>query len=245
MDYLTTEANEIFNHNNGNDSNNNNGNTEATLTSIGDGQRPGSNTPVSHVTENDGDAENEMKPTTSYVVCDKPKIDDESFVNLTPAHRGPIRHYGHCCNHLYNPFEVKRLTETARIPTRGSIEAAGWDIYADEDVIIQPGKSNVVSTGIAIATPNGTYARLAPRSGLALRNGIDTGAGICDSDYRGEIKVILFNHTENTPFEVHRGDRICQMIITPYVFYGQLTEVNKLTRDSERGTKGFGSTGMK
>ena len=232
MEYLTTEANEIFNQNN-----------EATLTPVGDGQRTDSNTPINEMEENKT-KQSEMKPRTSYVVCNKPKIEEESFVQVRPDSE-PIRHNGFCCGQLYAPFEVKRLTETARVPTRGSTEAAGWDVYADEGVIIEPGKSNVVSTGIAIAAPSGTYVHLAPRSGLALRNGIDTGAGICDSDYRGEIKVILFNHMEDTPFKVHRGDRICQMIIMPYVLYGQLTEVNELSRDSERGVNGFGSTGMK
>lgn len=252
MDYLTTELNEILSQQNGNNMNRNEDeNREYTLTPIKDGNRPGTNTPTNDNNDNT-EAENNPVPTestTSYVVCDKPNVEEESFVNIKPntnPNNGmKILHKGHCCGAHYLPFEIKRLTKTAKIPTRGSTQAAGWDIYADEDVTIQPGKSNVVNTGISIASPSGTYVRLAPRSGLALRNGIDTGAGICDSDYRGEIKVVLFNHTDDTPFEVHRGDRICQMIIMPYVVYGQLTEVNKFTFDTDRGHKGFGSTGMK
>lgn len=248
MDYLTTDSNEIFNEKVRESDNNSGINEEGfTLSSISDGNRPGTNTPDDY-----NETENELvttESTASYVVCDKPKIEEESFVNVqsntNPNNGMRILHKGHCCEAQYFPFEVKRLTETAKIPTRGSTHAAGWDIYADEDVTIHPGKSNVVSTGISIASPDGTYTQLAPRSGLALRNGIDVGAGICDSDYRGEIKVILFNHIEDTPFEVHRGDRICQMIIKPYVVYGQLTEVNKFTCDTQRGHKGFGSTGMK
>lgn len=198
-----------------------------------EGYRPGPNTPID---------ETDMK--TSYIVCNEPTIEDESFVNIGNNSDYEFR-WGRSCGYSYCPLEVKRLTTTAKIPTHGSSEAAGWDIYADEDVTIYPGRSNIVSTGISVCAPTGTYIRLAPRSGLALRNGIDVGAGICDSDYRGEIKVVLFNHTQNTPFEVQRGDRICQMIVMPYIVYDKLTEVTEFTRNSDRGTKGFGSSGIK
>jgi dUTP pyrophosphatase len=98
----------------------------------------------------------------------------------------------------------------------------------------------MVSTGIAIGIPNGTYGRVAPRSGLAAKHGIDVGAGVIDPDYTGEVKVILFNNSDND-FEIKKGDRIAQLILEK-VLTPEIKELGELAK-TLRGEGGFGSTG--
>lgn len=141
---------------------------------------------------------------------------------------------------------VRRLTETSRVPTRGSEGAAGYDLYADEDVDIEPGGRALVSTGISVEVPPGTYGRIAPRSGLAVTFGIQVGAGVVDRDYRGEVRVLLFHcDSGSESVGIRRGDRIAQMILecckTPYV--NEVTEASAMT-ETVRGDAGFGSTGL-
>jgi dUTP pyrophosphatase len=138
-------------------------------------------------------------------------------------------------------LEVKRLTPAATVPTKGSEEAAGFDLYASENSFILSGRRKIISTGISVKIPKGYYGRMAPRSGLAAKNGIDVLAGVIDSDYRGELKVILYN-TEYKTFQVHAGDRIAQLIIEK-IAHPVIEEVNELDR-TERGAGGFGSTGQ-
>lgn len=139
---------------------------------------------------------------------------------------------------------VKRLTDTAKLPTKGSDGAAGFDLYADEDCAVYPHpmaeSRRLVSTGIALSIDPGKVGLIWPRSGIAVKFGMETGAGVIDSDYRGEIKVLLFNFG-NSAFEIKRGDRIAQLLIVPV--YGQsVVEVDDLS-DTARGVFGFGSTG--
>lgn len=94
------------------------------------------------------------------------------------------------------PLQVKKLVETAKPPTRGSAFAAGYDMYAAKETVIPAKGKALVDTGIAVAVPEGTYGRVAPRSGLASKHFIDVGAGVIDADYRGEVKVLLFNFSE-------------------------------------------------
>ena len=98
-----------------------------------------------------------------------------------------------------------------------------------------------MSTDISIATPAGTYGRIAPRSGLAAKNFIDTGAGVIDADYRGEVKVLLFNHSE-VDFEVKVGDRVAQLVLER-IYTPEVVVVEEL-EESVRGAGGFGSTGV-
>ena len=139
-------------------------------------------------------------------------------------------------------LQVKILWENAVLPVRGSAGAAGYDLCAASNCVIPSRGKDTVDTGLAVALPSGTYARIAPRSGLAIRNFIDVGAGVVDSDYRGEIKVVLFNHSAED-FAVQAGDRIAQLILerikTP-----QVKKVATLD-DTDRGADGFGSTGVK
>lgn len=137
-------------------------------------------------------------------------------------------------------LEVRRLVPTAALPTRGSEGAAGYDVCAATATTIPKRGRVVVPTGLAFRIPLGTYGRLAPRSGLAVRQGVDVGAGVIDSDYRGELKVVLFNHSDED-VAIALGDRIAQLILTqiltpPVVFVDALDE-------TARGVGGFGSTG--
>jgi dUTP pyrophosphatase len=137
-------------------------------------------------------------------------------------------------------LRVKKLSPCAELPTRGSDGAAGYDLYSTENVVILPNKRATVGTGLSIEIPDGTYARIAPRSGLAVKNGIQVGAGVVDGDYRGEVRVVLFNHDEK-PYVIKPGYRIAQLILercmTPPVI-----EIDSVT-DTNRGVGGFGSTG--
>ena len=141
---------------------------------------------------------------------------------------------------MYSP-NVALCSSSAVLPTRGSLQAAGWDISSSESFSIDPGKRRLCSTGLKIKVPLGNYGRLASRSGLASKHGIEVGAGVIDSDYRGEIKVLLFNHSEK-PFAVSVGDKIAQ-IIFEQINPAPLLLVTSMD-ETERGENGFGSTDM-
>jgi dUTP pyrophosphatase len=138
-------------------------------------------------------------------------------------------------------FQVKKLSEHATLPTRGSIGAAGYDLYAAYDGVVPARGRAVVKTDIALCIPEGCYARVAPRSGLAVKNFIDVGAGVVDYDYRGNVGVVMFNHAE-TAFIVTKGDRVAQLILEQ-IFTPDIVEVEELD-ETVRGAGGFGSTGV-
>lgn len=135
-------------------------------------------------------------------------------------------------------MKVKLLTSTAIPPKRMSAGAAAYDVYADEDKIILPQCRKLVSTGISIEIPVTVYAQLAPRSSLSVKE-IDVGAGIIDSDYRGEVKVLLINNSTND-FIIKKGDRIAQMILK--MIYLPEVEVVEHLSETIRNDGGFGST---
>ena len=135
-----------------------------------------------------------------------------------------------------------RTSDKARIPTKGSELAAGYDLYSAADVIIGAHDKAIVPTDLILVVPHGTYGRVAPRSGLASKHFIDVGAGVIDEDYRGLLGVVLFNHSD-TSFKVEQGDRIAQFICEK-IAYPELLEVSEFDVTS-RGTRGFGSTGIK
>ena len=126
------------------------------------------------------------------------------------------------------------------LPKRGSVLAAGLDVCAIEEVKIGPKQRGLARTGLAVAIPPGFYGRVAPRSGLAVKSGLDVLAGVIDADYRGEICVVLYNTGEET-IELPAGSKICQLIveqiITPEAEWA--TELD----ETARGAGGFGSTG--
>lgn len=142
------------------------------------------------------------------------------------------------------PIPVKILRQGAILPTYGSCEAAGADLYAclEAPVTIEPGKTAFVPTGIAMEVPKGCAGLVYARSGLACKRGLAPAnkVGVVDSDYRGEIMVALYNHA-STPQRIENGERIAQMVITP-VLTPEYQIVPELS-DTSRGTGGFGSTG--
>lgn len=139
---------------------------------------------------------------------------------------------------------VKRLSPDAKLPTYGSSDAAGADLYACliEPVTVAPGATAWISTGIALEVPKGCAGLIYARSGLACKRGLAPAnkVGVVDSDYRGEVVVVLHNHSD-LPQTVQPGERIAQLIITP-VWTPAYEEVTELS-SSERGAGGFGSTG--
>ncbi len=139
------------------------------------------------------------------------------------------------------PIKVKRIQENARLPQRATPLAAGADLYSAEAFTLKPGERILVSTGLAVEIPAGFYGRVAPRSGLAVKQGIDTLAGVIDADYRGELKVLLVNLGQET-VSFDAGERIAQLIIEQAAAcdYEWAEELN----DSARGEGGFGSTGQ-
>ena len=141
-------------------------------------------------------------------------------------------------------IRVKKLKETAILPTYGSLEAAGADLYAclDMDVTIQPGQTVFIPTGLSMEIPKGCAGLIYARSGLACKQDLAPAnkVGVVDSDYRGEFMVALHNHGSQTRAVSH-GDRVAQLVITPVVTPG-FTEVEDLT-DTQRSGGGFGSTG--
>ena len=144
-----------------------------------------------------------------------------------------------------NSIRVKKLHENAILPTYGSAEAAGADLYAclEEPVTIRPGESAWIPTGIAMEVPQGCAGLIYARSGLACKKGLAPAnkVGVVDSDYRGPITVVLFNHGSQ-PQTIAHGERIAQMVITP-VLTPAYEEVADLS-DTGRGQGGFGSTGL-
>lgn len=143
-----------------------------------------------------------------------------------------------------NGIRVKKLKENAILPTYGSAEAAGADLYAclENAIVIQPGETVFVPTGLAMEIPKGYAGLIYARSGLACKRGLAPAnkVGVIDSDYRGEFIVVLHNHGA-TVQEIAHGERIAQLVITP-VLTPDFTEVDDLS-DTSRATGGFGSTG--
>ena len=139
---------------------------------------------------------------------------------------------------------VKKLEPSVKLPSYKTNGASGMDLmaYIDKSIELKPGESCLVPTGLSVAFPKEYEIQIRPRSGLAAKNNISVlnTPGTIDSDYRGELKVILFNHSDKS-FKINNNDRIAQMILTP-VIKMDLEETNELP-ESIRGTDGFGSTG--
>ncbi|MFH0882486.1 MAG: dUTP diphosphatase [bacterium] len=152
---------------------------------------------------------------------------------------------------MSNPLsvEITRLdaakTADVPLPTAMSVGAAGMDVYAavESKIVVQSGETVAVPTGFAIAVPHGYEAQIRPRSGLALKHsvGLMNSPGTIDSDYRGEVRIILTNFGVE-PFTIRRGDRIAQMVIAPVVAVAW-KEVDRLP-GTDRGVGGFGHTGI-
>jgi len=138
-------------------------------------------------------------------------------------------------------IQVMKMPAKATLPSRGSRFSAGQDLYTLEDVLIPAQGQKLIGTAITIGIPQGTYARIAPRSGLAYKESIGIGGGVIDTDYTGEVKVIMMNHGKKS-YQIQEGDRIAQMIIEKIDTSGMM-EVDNLQK-TDRGNKGFGSTDL-
>ncbi len=156
-----------------------------------------------------------------------------------------------------------KMSDLATIPTRGSPFSAGFDISSAYNYIVPAHGKELIKTQLKVTVPSNTYGRLAPRSGLAWKNFIDVGAGVIDKDYKGEVGVVLYNHSD-IAFKVLKGDRIAQLIpeLVSYCeaqevgqeYFPELTVTRSLATDEEkktvtcslkeRGSGGFGSTGV-
>lgn len=146
-------------------------------------------------------------------------------------------------------LKVTKLVPHATIPSRATPGSAGFDLYSAEGYVVLPQHRVVVSTGIQVALPDGTYGRVAPRSGLAVKHGLDVGAGVIDPDYTGELKVVLFNHDPKQTFIIRPGYRIAQLILENYTVCDVVEDdsiiVGSQCQDSvAAGHQGFGSTGL-
>ena len=151
-------------------------------------------------------------------------------------------------------LNVTKLVPHATLPARATPGAVGYDLFSIDNYVVLPGRRVVISTGISVSLPPGCYGRIAPRSGLAVKHGLDTLAGVIDPDYTGEVKVVLQNLDAIQPFVIRPGYRIAQLIleqcVTPEV-HEVPSECTALTgrgdsaaEAARRGDAGFGSTGL-
>ena len=138
-------------------------------------------------------------------------------------------------------FKIKKLEPDAIAPTKGTPGSAGYDLYAYSAGCILPRSRVMVDTKISMEIPEGYSGLIWPRSGLSVKNGIETGAGVVDADYRNEVKVVLHNHSD-TVFKYKKGMRIAQILITPVL--SPKVEIIEKHTETKRGTGGFGSTGL-
>jgi len=139
-------------------------------------------------------------------------------------------------------FKFSFVSDNGFPPSKSSDHAAGFDLKSVYNYIVPMKGSCLIKTDIKVKLPIGTYGRIAPRSGLALRNKIDVGGGVIDRDYTGNVCVILFNFSDEKDFVVTRGDRIAQLICEK-IEYPELQHVGDL-EETERGNNGFGSSGV-
>jgi dUTP pyrophosphatase len=139
-------------------------------------------------------------------------------------------------------LKVKKLNPEALLPVRKRHGDAGLDLYSVQEVVLRPGEFKAVPTGIAVEIPSGYFGLIKDRSGLAAKHGLHCLAGVVDSNYRGEVKVVLINlGPEAVKLEKH--SRIAQLLVIPYL-EASVVEVEELN-ETERGTNGFGSSGLK
>lgn len=136
-------------------------------------------------------------------------------------------------------MKVKLLAKDAKVPARATEGAAGYDMHAYGTYTIKPGERAMIETAVAVEIPSGFVGIVKPRSGLAVRHGIDVLAGVIDEDYRGEVKIVLINHGDKD-FHVIFGERIAQLVVLPY--YKGAVKVTDLS-PTARANGGFGSTG--
>ena len=146
-----------------------------------------------------------------------------------------------------------KLRPDAIPPSKATERSIGLDLFSVEPYVVLPGQRVVVSTGISVRIPEGSYGRIAPRSGLSVKHGISVGAGVIDPDYEGELRVVLFNHDLQHPYVIRPGYRIAQLIfeqafdvsnIDVFEYDGELATPPPPPPSPMRGRRGFGSSGQ-
>jgi len=137
-------------------------------------------------------------------------------------------------------LKVKLLSESAALPKKADFGSAGFDLTSPKDAEIESRGRLLLPLDISIELPGGCYGRIAPRSGLAAKHGLDVGAGVIDPSYRGNVGVVLFNHND-APFIIRKGDRIAQLILESYID-AEVESTDSLS-ETARGSGGFGSSG--
>lgn len=157
-------------------------------------------------------------------------------------------------NRWRDKFLVERMRPDAKLPTKGTVGSVGYDMYSYGDFVIPARSSSIVSTQIRISLPANYYGRIASRSGHAFKHDLQVHPGTIDNDYLGEIKVKIFNHSDNAYVSEKGGERICQLIVEGYKHF-PITEIKpnadntsgieSLVGTTKRGSQGFGSTGKK
>jgi len=174
----------------------------------------------------------------AYAVPEDKALEENLITTFSKvqAKEGPTTKNGPTAND--QSVRVKKLSAEARVPRKGTARAAGHDLYANEGTDVPARGQAVVGTGIAIGLPHNTYGRIAPRSSLAVKHRLMTNAGVIDSDYRGEVKVVLYNLGDQ-PYRVEKGDRIASLIIEKFD-NRELQEVTQL-EDTVRGDQGSGA----
>ncbi len=137
-------------------------------------------------------------------------------------------------------MQATKLNPLARIPAQATTGAAGYDLTSVQAGVIYPSQRRMVATGISLAIPDGMVGIIKPRSGLAVKHGIDVLAGVLDSDFRGNVGVLLINHGD-APWQFNAGERVAQLVVVPY-YHGACVEVGSL-EETMRGDGAYGSTG--
>ena len=191
------------------------------------------------------DSKTKQEKTEKFAMFDEAHYTSRPSTNIPPTaialreagYTQDVRKYS--LSHDDEPIKVKMLSPHAKMPTQGSTNAAGWDIYSPVDLSIPPHTTQILPTHISIQCPNGTYGRIASRSSLVLKHGINTMAGVIDADYRGDIGVILHN-ANNKEYTIKKGDRVAQLIFEK-INDTEIQEVNELST-TERQDKAFGSS---
>lgn len=139
-------------------------------------------------------------------------------------------------------IRVKKLSENAKLPEFAHRTDAGADLFSDEEIVLKPGERALVSTGVALEIPEGHAGLIWDKSGIASKHGLTTMAGVIDSGYRGEVKVLLINLSDKE-YKIDIGDKIAQILIQK-IEHPEFEEAQELS-SADRGEKGFGSTGKK
>lgn len=143
---------------------------------------------------------------------------------------------------MQNTLKIKKISEDAITPNYAHIGDAGFDLYSTSDIILSPGEMSLIHTGIQIELPKDMEGQVRPRSGLFLKHQVSAHFGTIDNGYRGEIGVMMINHGKND-FHITKGMKIAQMILQP-IYRANIIEVAELNDNTERGSNGYGSSGI-